>query len=117
MPDATIVEWIRDKFTPLVSDLDERGRRRWAATEAMSLGRGGIAVVAEATGISDRTIRNGIQELKGASSLQSSVNGDPVAEGSRERRSSLILSRPLNRLLNRPSAVTPSRRFDGRARV
>ena len=77
MPDATIVEWIRDKFTLLVSDLDERGRRRWAATEAMSLGRGGIAVVAEATGISDRTIRNGIRELPGASPLQSSRQRRP----------------------------------------
>lgn len=48
----------------LGNDLDERGRRRWAATEALSLGRGGIAAVAEATGLSDRTIRNGIQELQ-----------------------------------------------------
>ena len=63
MPDASIVEWIREKYTALVADLDERGRRRWAATEARSLGWGGIAAVAEATRISDRTIRNGIKEL------------------------------------------------------
>lgn len=64
MPEANVVEWIRGKFIVLVGDLDERGRRRWAAAEAMSLGRGGIAAVAEASGISDRTIRNGIRELK-----------------------------------------------------
>ena len=52
-----------EKYHALVEDLDERGRRRWAAAEARSLGRGGIASVAEATGISDRTIRNGILEL------------------------------------------------------
>jgi hypothetical protein len=69
MPEATVVEWIRCKYVALVGELDERGRRRWAATEAMSLGRGGIAALAEATGISDRTIRNGIQELKGADPL------------------------------------------------
>ena len=63
MPDATVVHWIRTKFLDLVSDLDERARRRWAATEARSLGRGGIVAVAEATSISDRTIRNGIAEL------------------------------------------------------
>jgi transposase len=63
MPDAHVVEWIREKYHALVEDLDERGRRRWAAAEARSLGRGGIASVAEATGISDRTIRNGILEL------------------------------------------------------
>jgi hypothetical protein len=63
MPDANVVAWIRSKFILLGNDLDERGRRRWAATEALSLGRGGIAAVAEATGLSDRTIRNGIDEL------------------------------------------------------
>lgn len=63
MPDAQVVKWIRDKYLAIVSDLDERGIRRWAAAEARSLGWGGISAVAKATGISDRTIRNGIQEL------------------------------------------------------
>ena len=69
MPDANVVHWIRSKYIDLVGDLDERGRRRWAAIEARSLGRGGIAAVAEATGVSDRTIRNGIQELEDDDSL------------------------------------------------
>ena len=69
MPEATVVEWIRGKFVAMVGELDERGRRRWAATEAVSLGWGGIAAVAEATGMSDRTIRNGIGELKAADSF------------------------------------------------
>ena len=34
MPDAQVVEWIRRKYLAIVSDLDERGRRRWAAAEA-----------------------------------------------------------------------------------
>lgn len=63
MPDAQVVEWIREKYEAIVGDLDERGRRRWAAAEARSLGWGGVASVAMATGISDRTIRNGIREL------------------------------------------------------
>jgi transposase len=69
MPDARVVEWIRQKFVNIAQDLDERGRRRWAATEALSLGRGGIIAVAIATGISDRTIRNGISELNDPSPL------------------------------------------------
>jgi transposase len=64
MPDAKVVEWIRCKFGALLGELDERGRRRWAATEAVSLGWGGISAVAQATGLSDRTVRNGIRELK-----------------------------------------------------
>jgi transposase len=63
MPDENVVAWLHSKFLLLGNDLDERGRRRWAATEALSLGRGGIVAVAQATGLSDRTIRNGIDEL------------------------------------------------------
>ncbi len=63
MPEARVIDWIRQKFANIAQDLDERGRRRWAASEALSLGRGGITAVAVATGISDRTIRNGIREL------------------------------------------------------
>lgn len=63
MPDAKVVELIRGKFVDLVSDLDERGRRRWAAIEARTLGYGGITAVAQATGLSDRTIRTGLKEL------------------------------------------------------
>ncbi len=68
--------WIREKFVDLAESLDERGRRRWAAIEARSLGRGGIAAVAEAIGMSDRTIRTGIKELE---------SGDSVPPG-RQRR-------------------------------
>ena len=79
MPEATVVEWIRGKYVALVAELDERGRRRWAAIEAVSLGWGGIAAVAEATGISDRTIRNGVRELKAADSLQGDRQRRPGA--------------------------------------
>lgn len=79
MPNTNIVSWIENKFALLVNDLDERGRRRWAATEALSLGHGGIAAVAEATGLSDRTIRNGIQELNSAEPLEAGRQRRPGA--------------------------------------
>jgi len=69
MPDAQVIEWIRNKYLAIISDLDERGKRRWAAAEARSLGWGGIAAVARATGMSDRTIRNGIRELDDPDSM------------------------------------------------
>lgn len=69
MPDAHVIEWIRNKYSDLSSELDERGRRRWVAVEARSLGWGGIVAVAEATGISERTIRSGIKELECLDSL------------------------------------------------
>ena len=63
MQDAKTIATIRDKYTVLLDDLDERGRRRWAAVEARALGRGGITAVALATCLSDRTIRTGLREL------------------------------------------------------
>lgn len=54
---------IRRKFNALSSVLDERTRRLWAASEARELGRGGIARVAEATGMARNTIVAGMREL------------------------------------------------------
>jgi Rhodopirellula transposase DDE domain len=64
MTDERIVHWIRAKYESLVGNLDERGRRHWAAAAARSLGRGGITAVAQATGLSDRTVRTGSEELR-----------------------------------------------------
>ena len=63
MQDASNAELIRRKFLALESDLDERARRRWAAVEARALGRGGISLVAHATGMSRGTVRAGLREL------------------------------------------------------
>jgi len=57
-------EAIKRKFELLAGELNERTRRLTAAAEAMALGWGGISAVARATGVSQRAIRQGIQELK-----------------------------------------------------
>ncbi len=77
MPDASVVEWIRRKYLAVHEDLDERGRRRWAAAEARSLGWGGVSAVAQATGLSDRTIRTGVVELDDPNSLTSDRQRKP----------------------------------------
>ena len=64
MIDSGIIEVLRRKFTRLVSELNERGRRYWAASEALELGHGGIQAVAQATGLGERTIRRGCHELR-----------------------------------------------------
>ena len=58
------VEPLRSKYKALASVLNERARRIWAATEAREAGRGGITLVARATGISYSTIVRGLQELR-----------------------------------------------------
>lgn len=64
MIDSGIIEVLRRKFTRLVSERNERGRRYWAASEALELGHGGIQAVAQATGLGERTIRRGCHELR-----------------------------------------------------
>ena len=48
---------LREKYELMVPELDERGKRLWAATEALAIGRGGIVTVAKATGLAESTIR------------------------------------------------------------
>ncbi len=62
---------LRTKYIALSADLTERSRRLWAATEALAIGHGGIAVVERATGISRATITRGIAELKSGDSMRS----------------------------------------------
>ncbi len=57
--------------------LDERGRRRWAAAEARSHGRGGIAAVVRSTPVSESTVRRGLSELD---------SGEPLEPGRVRRR-------------------------------
>ena len=56
---------IRCRYEALVSYLDERGRRLFAAAEARAAGRGGIVLVSEITGIAPSTIGRGLAELDG----------------------------------------------------
>lgn len=58
------VSTIRKRFRALDSVLSEKLRRLWAGSEAQALGRGGIAAVAQATGLSRATVGSGLRELK-----------------------------------------------------
>ena len=68
---------IGERFRALAPELNERARRIWAASEARVLGRGGVAAVARASGISENTIRKGIREID---------SGDRLEDGRVRRR-------------------------------
>jgi transposase len=55
---------IRLRFGALDPLLDERGRRRFAAAEALAAGRGGVMAVSRVTGIARSTITRGLAELR-----------------------------------------------------
>ena len=63
MAESATFHSIRQKYEVLASLLHEKAQRHWAACEARALGRGGISLVAAATGISRPTIRRGLAEL------------------------------------------------------
>lgn len=67
---------IRLRFETLAPVLDEQGRRRFAAAEAITAGPGGVSAVMRATGIARSTIRRGLDEL---------ADGD-MPDGERVRR-------------------------------
>jgi transposase len=54
---------IKLRFSRLEASLDERMRRLWAAAESAAHGRGGMSLVARASGISRRAIAVGLAEL------------------------------------------------------
>jgi Rhodopirellula transposase DDE domain len=58
------IDTVKQKYELLRAAMDERLNRLWAASEAITIGRGGVTLVAEATGLSRVTIRAGIRELE-----------------------------------------------------
>ena len=57
-----MVATVQDKYHTLFPMMNERMRRRWAACEAMAMGRGGISAVARGTGLSWNTIKRGFRQ-------------------------------------------------------
>ena len=54
---------VRRRYELMAPYLNEHTRRVWAAAEALALGRGGTAVVADAIGISRTTLTKAKQEV------------------------------------------------------
>ncbi len=61
---SAIKEQLAAKFEVLFPHLDERQRRLLAGAEARLLGHGGIRAVASAAGMSEGTVRKGVDELE-----------------------------------------------------
>ena len=52
------------RWIEMMSILSERQTRLYAAEKAMAMGHGGITIMAQVSGLSERTIRRGIEELE-----------------------------------------------------
>jgi hypothetical protein len=64
---------IRERFTAVERELNERSRRLLAAAEAKTAGHGGIAAASRATGVARSTIGRGLKDLATPASLSGLV--------------------------------------------
>lgn len=85
----TVLAELTSKFQAVWPLLDERARRLMAASEAQSLGYGGVSLVRRACGLSRKAIANGIREIDEGAALPAGRIRRPGAG-----RKSLITSDP-----------------------
>ena len=76
---------IRERFTAVSQNLNERSRRLLAAVEAKTAGHGGITAASQATGVARSTIGRGLKDLADPASLSGQVRrpggGRPALTG------------------------------------
>jgi hypothetical protein len=90
---------LQAKRAALAAVFTERSRRIWAATEARALGRGGVALVQQATGMAETTIRRGLRELDADVALGPGRIRQPGAGRKRVTASDATLLRDLDALV------------------
>lgn len=103
---------VKTKYESLLPIMNEKVRRYWAASEAIAIGWGGISAVAQATGLSQTTIKAGLAELRATSALSDGSSGSPRARrpgGGRKRltESDLNLQQDLKKLLESSTRGDP----------
>ncbi len=63
------IQLVKRKYDAIADCLTEKGRRLWAASEAISHGYGGASLVSKAMKMSRTTIRQGIKEIRDSTGL------------------------------------------------
>jgi hypothetical protein len=101
------VQILQRKFAALAPELTERSRRIWAATEALALGHGGIAVLQRATGISRSTIGRGIREVETGQTLSPERTRRPGGGRKQAVESDATLTVDLDALLEPVTSGAP----------
>ena len=76
---------IRLRYEALAPVLDERGRRRFAAAEASTAGRGGVLALTRITGLARSTIDRGLRELAGAAAAEVALSRTRRPGGGRKK--------------------------------
>ena len=85
---------IQKKYRMLSAALDEKTRRLWAASEATSVGWGGVSIVSKATGLAHTTIRRGVRDLEGVASSTDKIVGSSRVRRAGAGRKNIVESNP-----------------------
>lgn len=102
------LQTVHTKYAALSPALTERSRRLWAATEAVAVGHGGIALVERATGISRSTITRGIAELQLGASVPPGRVRQPGGGRKRKVEEDPTLAADLEALVEPTAAGDPN---------
>jgi len=87
---------IRAKYSAIKGELNERSRRIWAATEAISIGHSGIKIVHLATGLAQSTIQIGKREVLNKETIeQNRIRKTGAGRNSLEKKDKEIVDRIL----------------------
>ena len=77
-----IISQVSKRYSLIKEHLSEKTKKLWAVAEANAIGRGGIIIVHEATGIARDTIRNGIKSIN--TTTNNNSNNDRKPGGGRK---------------------------------
>ena len=104
---SVVMESLTRRYDLVKPHLSERQRRVWLGAEARELGRGGVAVVAEAVQVSPDTVRRGRNELDDPRPLE--VGRSRASGGGRKRAEELDpgLAEALDKLVDPESRGDP----------
>jgi len=89
---------LRKKYSSVCPLLDERSRRLMAASEALSLGYGGISLIRQACGLSRKTIAKGIGEISTGNTMSGRIRRSGAGRKNIVERDPKIVS-ALDRLI------------------
>src|SRR3954453_22597639 len=96
------------RYAALAPVLDERGRRRFAAAEARTAGRGGVLALTRITGLARSTIGRGLREFDGTAVEEAASDRVRRPGGGRKR----LTETDLTLLADLQSLVEPTTRGD-----
>lgn len=90
--------------------MNEKARRHFVATAALTFGKGGISVMSRATGVAREVIRNGIRELSESTQYTADNEGDHIRKQGAGRKRAYVKDQSL--ALDLSQLVEPATRGD-----